>query len=264
MGTKISWADETWNPIVGCSKISAGCTRCYAEKMAYRLASMGIPFYDMVQEEGFWNGRIEFVESALTKPLHWRRPRRIFVCSMSDLFHESISFDWIDRVFAVMALCPQHQFMCLTKRAKRMREYIYSVRHDPRINHAIIAMDEKYTANMVHWPLPNIHLGVTVENQDNVGRIADLIQTPAAKRFISFEPLLSRVDISCPLNGINCAVVGCESGPKARLCNLNDLMYLVNCLLCEGVKVHVKQIPLDGKCNKEISQWPEEFRIREV
>ena len=124
------------------------------------------------------------------------------------------------------------------------------------------------------WPLPNVHLGVTVENQDNVGRIVDLVKTPRSEDFISFEPLLGRID--CPridavgrgpkniLEDVSYAFIGCESGPKARLCDLDDIRYMMQQCRAASVKVHVKQVPLDGKCNKNMSQWPVEFQVREV
>ena len=280
--------DIFWSPIVGCSKISAGCQNCYAERQAVRLRGItdaqclrnrsqrnltNAIAYGKVTAKNKWTGETALRRHELTKPQHWRKPRKIFVVSMGDLFHESVPFEWIDRVFAVMALCPQHQFMCLTKRAGRMREYIASVRHEPRINHAIIAMDEKYTANFVKHPLPNVHLGVTVENQDNVGRIADLIQTPAAKRFVSFEPLLGKIDFRETMHDgrfcgdfIDYAFIGCESGPRARLCTLEDIWYITGqCGIAGGyIKQHIKQIPLNGKCNKKIKEWSPEFQIREI
>lgn len=281
----ISWTDGTWNPIIGCSKISAGCANCYAERMACRQSAMGNLNYAQVVNTGWknhWNGKTVFVESALTKPLHWRKPRKIFVCSMSDLFHESVSFEWIDRVFAVMALCPQHQFMCLTKWAGRMREYIQSLMlghrkladalraiGEDRITTRLLVM-QAYGVKMgdggnpPYNPFPNVHLGVTVENQDNVGRIADLIQTPAAKRFVSFEPLLGDVYVPEGLWDIDYAFIGCESGPRPRLCSHTDIKWLIHRCRDAAVKIHIKQIPLNGKCNKKIDEWPNGFKVREI
>ncbi|MFA6281872.1 MAG: DUF5131 family protein, partial [Candidatus Omnitrophota bacterium] len=149
MSTKIEWTNETWNPVVGCSKISEGCENCYAEKMACRLTSMEyaeydrshdgeasmsdakpVGYYDSVTDlsKRQWNGRTVLVESALEKPLHWKKPRKIFVCSMGDLFHESVPFDWVDKVMAIIVLCPQHTFQVLTKRPERMAEYFCGLR----------------------------------------------------------------------------------------------------------------------------------------
>ena len=265
MGTKISWADESWNPIVGCSKISAGCANCYAEKMAYRQACMGNMAYNKVvmQSRPKWTGKTVFVESALTKPLHWRKPRKIFVCSMSDLFHESVPIThfgidggkpgWLDRIFCdVIGWAPQHQYMVLTKRPKRMKEYMDK----------LYAGLTKFHHGKEVSPLPQLHLAVTVENQDNVGRIRDLARTPYAKGFVSFEPLLGRIVL--PNNAFDYAFIGCESGPNARLCSLDDIRYMMQQCREADVKIHVKQIPLDGKCNKNIKEWPKEFQIREI
>lgn len=121
--SKIEWTDATWNSIVGCSFVSAGCANCYAARMADRLASMGLNQYEMATSKGGWIGQAVLVDSAAEKPLRWKRPRRVFVNSMGDLFHESVPFEWIDRVIAVIALCPQHTFQILTKRPLRMKEY---------------------------------------------------------------------------------------------------------------------------------------------
>ncbi|KKL26740.1 hypothetical protein LCGC14_2392260 [marine sediment metagenome] len=303
MSTKISWADKSWNPIVGCSKISAGCANCYAERQAIRLRGMGQEQYSNVvwpkhfegaENKKGWNGKTIFVESALTKPLHWRKPRKIFVCSMSDLFHESVPFEWIDRVFAVMALCPQHEFKVLTKRAGRQLEYMTEPKADARDCYNGIVKPEvqfrvhKRALGMVHerqqtdkpnynmwngiWPLLNVHLGVTVENQDNVGRIAELIRTPAAKRFVSLEPLLGEIAVNPELLlEITYAFIGAESKVPAKgkpghrpLCTLENIDELIGQCQDVGVSVHVKQIPLNGKCNKNFDEWPPEFQVREV
>ena len=267
--TKISWADESWNPIIGCSKISAGCLNCYAEKMAYRLAAMGTPFYDMVQEEGRWNGTTEFVNSALTKPLHWRKPRKIFVCTMSDLFLAPA--EWIDRVFAVMALCPQHQFMCLTKRAGRMREYIVDMKTQVRIAGAA-SQGARTTIDLgrfwgaAGWPIKNVHLGVTVENQDNVGRIADLRATPAAGKFVSLEPCLGGIDFGeNGLDGIDKVIVGSESIGRGcgRECKIEWVRDIVQQCRNAKSKIHIKQLSIDNKLLKDINLFPDDLRIRE-
>ena len=285
MATKISWADESWNPIVGCSKTSAGCQNCYAERMAGRQANMGnINYQEVVcmrpdadtviranQHIGKWGGNTVFVESALTKPLHWRTPRKIFVVSMGDLFHESVPFEWIYEILAVVILCPHHEFKFLTKRAEMM--YMFFNQPDLWSHHLPQAIRPYLSKMRVSPPycllkkqIPNLHLGVTVENQDNVGRIADLVQTPAAKRFVSFEPLLSYTHAMVGVRGIDYAFIGCESGPKARLlsCTLADIAQLRDDCRNAGAKVHIKQIPLGGNCNKDITQWPKEFQVREI
>ncbi len=276
MGTKISWADESWNPIVGCSKISAGCANCYAEKMAHRQAHMeikrGAPdmYGDVLTVCGKWDGTTKFVESALTKPRHWRNPRKIFVCSMSDLFHESVPFEWVDRVFGAiddvrsyreLRFLQNHTYMILTKRAQRMREYFSG-----GSKYTFYPNWQSHVLTGHEIPIGHVHLGVTVENQDNVGRIDDLVRTPAAKRFLSIEPMLEDIAFrQRRLEHIDYVYLGCESnGPPERLCSLDDMVHQMKRCWRAGVKIHVKQIPLNGKCNKNINEWPKEFRVREV
>lgn len=216
--TGIEWTDSTWNPIVGCSVLSPGCTNCYAMKMAARLETMGQPIYAghtvKTKAGAVWTGKVELSNwGQVIKPLQWKRPRRIFVNSMSDLFHENLPDEAIDQVFAVMALAPQHTFQVLTKRAERMRDYFTKRRFrdtdplDARMDAISAAMDAIAPA---HWckreledyspkglPLPNVWLGVSTEDQPRADeRIPHLLATPAAKRFISAEPMLGLMDLS--------------------------------------------------------------------
>jgi protein gp37 len=229
--SNIEWTDSTWNPIVGCSKVSPGCANCYAETMAGRLAAMNQRAYqDVVNAPDLrygprstWNGTTRLVESALAIPLRWKKPRKIFVCSMSDLFHENTPFEWVDKVFAVMALCPQHAFQVLTKRPERMREYLQtrtSMDASARYGRApqwyqklTDWLDEgaggflgnggawdrcHAAAEMLHLeqPLPNVWLGTTAEDQQRYDeRIKYLLACPAAVRFLSLEPLLGAIDL---------------------------------------------------------------------
>lgn len=181
--TKIEWTDKVWNPLAGCSKVSAGCRNCYAEKMAKRLVAMGQDKYTgTVDERGLWTGKINLDEQALTLPLRTKKPTRFFVNSMSDLFHENVPDEWITRIFEVMYRAEQHTFQILTKRPKRMMEYLTS------------SITKKVYPGL---PLPNVWLGVSVENQRAADeRIPLLLQTPADVRFLSCEPLLGPVDLS--------------------------------------------------------------------
>jgi protein gp37 len=173
--TGIEWTDATWQPITGCSVVSPGCTNCYAMRLAgtrlqHHPSRAGLT--TMSKAGPVWNGQVRLNEQWLTQPIAWKRPRRIFVCAHGDLFHESIPDEWIDRVFAVVALCPQHTFQVLTKRNKRMRDYCSN-----------------------HRVLPNVWLGVSCEDQQRVNeRIPDLLDTPAAVRWVSAEPLLGPID----------------------------------------------------------------------
>lgn len=214
--SKIEWTGKTWNPIVGCSVATPGCTNCYAMSMAHRLASNpATPQYhgttQMSRGGPVFTGKIALAETILTKPLRTKKPTTWFVNSMGDLFHENAPCDWIDQVFAVMALCPQHTFQVLTKRAARMRDYFAG--HDllERIGHAahkidwratqrellIQGSDEDIAPSPPIWPLPNVWLGVSAEDQRRANeRIPHLLQTPAVCRFTSAEPLLGPVDLT--------------------------------------------------------------------
>jgi len=187
MGDKsaIEWTDATWNPVTGCTKISPGCKHCYAERLAVRLQAMGNPRYRNAFDVTLHPDQIEL-------PLRWRRPRRIFVNSMSDLYHEAVPDEYIQRVFDVMVRAEQHVFQVLTKRSERLPEI----------------------ARRLPWP-PNVWQGVSVENADYVTRIADLRKVPAAVRFLSVEPLLGPI-VDLPLDGIHWVICGGESGHERR------------------------------------------------
>lgn len=242
----IEWTDATWNPIVGCSIVSPGCTNCYAMKWAHS-GMKPVKHYDgttkVVNGHAVWTGKInQAPEHILTAPLSWKKPRRIFVNSMGDLFHEDVPDAWIDQVFAVMALCPQHTFQVLTKRAKRMRKYLSITKQaaDWRVHLSVAAKYSfgRYIDEMFPWPLPNVWLGVSCEDQTRAEeRIPDLLATPAAIRFVSAEPLLNTIDFKsslrptcdrCPpwetpcvhkcehVSRIDWVIAGGESGPGAR------------------------------------------------
>ena len=192
----IEWTDATWNPTTGCTKVSPACANCYIERTP--------PF--RVRGRKFVNGRIplELHENRLSAPLHWKRPRRVFVNSLSDLFHEDVPTAFIDRVFKVMQQARQHQFQVLTKRPQRMRRFLSS--------------EVSVPWGGFDWPKPwggHIWCGVSVENAAFKWRIDELRETPAAVRFLSIEPLLGDLGV-LDLRGIHWVIVGGESGPRLR------------------------------------------------
>jgi protein gp37 len=194
----IEWTEATWNPVAGCSMVSPGCTNCYAQRMAARLSAIGVKKYiGTTRKSGrraVWTGKVRFDGPALSIPLKWRKPKRIFVNSMSDLFQTPVPEDFIRNVWSVMEKAHWHTFQILTKRPERMRDVLVSGK----------------------FPiLKNVWLGTSVENQDNADRIATLREVPAQVRFVSFEPLIGPV-IDPNLLGIHWAIVGGESGPGAR------------------------------------------------
>lgn len=210
--TEIEWATDVWNPVTGCTKVSPGCKFCYAERVATR----------------YWGARkftdVRLHPDRLDAPLHWRRPRRIFVNSMSDLFHEAVPDEFLDRIFTVMALAPRHTFQVLSKRAERMHAYLVSSDTPGRVAHAILRGDQWSTKPGGDWPLRNCWMGVSVEDQARADeRIPWLLKTPAAVRFLSVEPLLGPVDLNRFLRpggrdgaaerpGVDWVIVGGESG----------------------------------------------------
>jgi len=274
----IQWCDVTWNPIRGCSMAKGselgGCLNCYAARQASRFTGEGSPFagFARVTENGpRWTGKVELVEKHLTDPLKWKAPRRVFVNSMSDLFHEALHLAEIDRIFDVMERCPQHTFQVLTKRPGWMRHYMATM-----------------VTQRPSWPLPNVWLGVSVEDQATAGaRIPLLLRTPAAVRFVSYEPALGPVDWghACVSDGaraglaaLDWIIVGGESGPGARPFDVQWARDTVAQCRDAGVACFVKQLGarprgpeqsvpdwvsrLDRKGgNWEV--WPDDLRVRE-
>ena len=260
--TKISWADESWNPIVGCSVVSPGCTNCYAMKMAgTRLANH--PMYACLTKPSkggpVWTGKVRFVHTALMKPLHWKKPRRVFVNSMGDLFNEGVSDVWISRVFAVMALCPQHQFIILTKRADTMQNYC-----DAAHRCGMQWLLNVEWAPAEQWPLPNVILGVSVEDQARADeRIPLLLETSAALHCISYEPALGPIDFSPWIEHLDWLIMGGESGLGHRPMDPAWAYDVRDQCAAAGVPFFFKQwggarpgslALLDGREHKE---WPE-------
>ena len=214
--TKIEWADATVNAVNGCSVTSPGCTNCYAMRLAgtrmkHHPSRQGLTIDSKAGP--VWTGEVRLHEPALLQPLRWKRPRRIFWNAHGDLFHPAVPDEWIDRVFAICALTPQHTHMILTKRSARMREYVADVVHrsmSPVLDYMLRnERPERHWPGVgfgfnfvLKWPLPNVWLGVSVEDQARRDRVLDLAQTPAALRFISAEPLLSGLTLTdVPLNG---------------------------------------------------------------
>ncbi len=287
--TGISWTNATWNPIRGCTRVSEGCRHCYAERVAARFSGPGQPYEglavrklrvisdDEQRVEARWTGDVRFVAEHLADPLRWRRPRRIFVNSMSDLFHEALTNEQIAAVFGVMAAAGSHTFQVLTKRSRRMREWFAWARRDftdrqrgiasaPNTFRAMLdaafdvlgppskpALDAAWHAHDDdRWPLPNVWLGVSAENQAAADeRIPDLLATPAAVRWVSAEPLLGPLNLNakCPpfyaphlrSDRISWVVAGCESGPGARPADVEWFRALRDQCATAGVAFFLKQ-----------------------
>ena len=273
MPTKIEWADESWNPIrarnretgrVGhfCIHKSPGCANCYAERMQPRF---GNPVRFAAQDAD----KVELFldEKTLPQPLRWRKPRTIFVCSMTDLFLESVPDLWIDRVFGVMATARHHRFQVLTKRSDRMREYLCRIQDDeetgterwadavcravPEIDNGLV--DDRCTDV---WPLPNVWHGISAEDRARKDRIDELRATPAAIRFLSLEPLLEDLG-ELDLTGIGWVIVGAESGPKARMMEPEWARSIRDQCGTAGVPFFMKQMTKKGPI-------PDDLFLREM
>jgi protein gp37 len=289
--TAIQWTDKTWNPTTGCTRVSPGCKNCYAFALhdmrhAAHKAGKAVP-----KQYAKPFTELQMFDDRLTDPLSWRKPCRVFVNSMSDLFHKNVPDEFIDHVFAVMALARRHTFQVLTKRSDRMRDYLTS-----RAKSAQFWKDaarslgwslEFEGISLVPFPLPNVWLGVSVEDQTRADeRIPLMLQTPAAVRFLSCEPLLGPLEFSDvtkrsdavqqlgkkALTGIHWLIVGGESGPGARTLNPSWVKDIVNQCRAAGVACFVKQLGsnvLDfagvvrDKKGGDMNEWPAELRVRE-
>lgn len=298
--TSIEWTQETWNPVRGCSKISPGCENCYAMHQAARFSGEGQPYQGLVKRSPTnWTGEVRLIESALFEPLRRRKPTTWFVNSMSDLFHEQLPFEAIDYIVAVMALTPQHTFQVLTKRAERMAEYFSDAEVGYRIYRLITTwLDEgrpgplgrqwdrchdltgrsasgtgRIEGTFWRLPLPNLWLGVSVENQKYAEeRIPRLLETPAAVRFLSCEPLLGPIDLErahrtreklenwLEPTRVDWVVVGGESGDNARPCDPSWVRRMVKDCRMSRVPCFVKQLGSNIVEEEETHDWPNPYR----
>lgn len=327
--TGIAWTDATWNPVRGCSRVSEGCRNCYAEAVAARFSGPGQPYEGLArrvplkhstQDVPRWTGKVRMVEHVLDQPLRWTRPRRIFVNSMSDLFHESIPYEQIARIFGVMLLAERHTFQVLTKRPKRMAEWFRWIGSNPVHLAETAASPKRYVvgaaasclailgaslsdgqargplftawiagrlmpapdaAIRMRWPLPNVWLGVSVEDQATADeRIPLLLEAPAAVRFVSAEPLLGPVVFGLAYSErveIDWVIVGGESGAGARPMDVAWARSIVAECRAAGVPVFVKQLgahPFDmgtlpserllsDRKGADPSEWPADLRVQE-
>lgn len=303
--TKIQWTEATWTPIrarplfsdkIGwhCEHVSEGCRNCYAESLNKRLGT-GLDFKPGHKRDL----KIFLDEKMLMKPLHWKKPRMIFVCSMTDLFADFVEDEWLDKMFAVMALCPHHTFQILTKRPARMRGYLES-RCSPDAKVSAEAEPIRRAINAIpnglgnrrgalETPLPNVWLGTSTEDQAAYDeRLPELMQTPAAVRFLSIEPLIGPI-VPDPESLVDWIIIGGESGPHARVCRAEWIRDIVGPAKSTGVAIFVKQlgarfvdekngiagrmttVPDEVEITRrlkdakggDIDEWPD-FRIREM
>ncbi len=292
--TKIEWTEDVWNPVTGCTKVSPGCAHCYAERMSKRLKGR----YGYPADDPF---KVTLHHDRLDQPLHWRKPRTIFVCSMGDLFHEDVPHKFIAQVFNTAMRChhegKDHTFIFLTKRPERMATFFREAGQVESQYGFPVNRGGEWTASLT----PNVWLGVTAENQEQADkRISILLQIPAAKRFVSIEPMLGPVELEaawhgyltgwktesdhhpqcsgwsngeCDCNGVpvqvqtnklDWVIVGCESGPGRRRCDNDWIRQVVADCRSAEVPVFVKQIQdKEDKVIKDISQFPADLQVRQ-
>jgi len=239
--TRIEWTDTTWNPVTGCSPISAGCEHCYAKSMATRLRGRcgypsDDPFAVAVHTDRFCD------------PLRWRKPRRIFVCSMGDLFHHDVPREAISNVFTMASACPRHTFQILTKRPHRMRAMVTSLLRD--------------SGGDLRRPWPNVWLGVTAENNEVANdRLRVLLRSPAAVRFVSIEPMLGPVDLMTGRKWIprhlHWVICGQETGPSARPCDPAWVERMSDQCVDLGIPFFAKRLPREYSGRVCRREWPD-------
>jgi protein gp37 len=316
----ISWTDVTWNPIRGCTRVSEGCRNCYAEGVAARFSKPGQAYEGLAgfkilengERDARWTGKVRFVEEHLLDPLRWRKPRRVFVNSMSDLFHEEVKIEWIAKIFNIMASAttecgkrhkhkeecwtgPGHTYQILTKRPERMKAMV--TEELPQFASEYMPGDCALSLAMeMDWPLPNVWLGTSVEDQATAdARIPALLSTPAAVRFISAEPLLGPLELreewyKCPAKEphpgvawcpcLGWVIVGGESGAGARPFHIEWARNLKYQCMDACIPLFIKQlgahpqeflpntlrpmgIRLDDRKGGDWNEWPADLRVRE-
>lgn len=306
--TSIEWTEKSWQVTRGCSRESPGCQHCYAEDIAVRFSGPGKPFEQVIHpRHKKWNGTLLALPESLAGPFSWRKPSKVFVNSMSDLFHESVPDDYIAAVFAVMGMARQHTFQVLTKRASRMRHWFDALPLAPWHSVLYPALKkylgpEEFSKLIgrvidVRWPFANVGLGVSVEDHQRAEeRIPELLQCPAAVRFLSCEPLLGPVNLDSikyqagmygwlsafndgawpELGKVHWVIVGGESGPQARPMALEWAQAIVRACQEDGTPVFVKQLgrhpyiagapadwPISDRRGAVMAEWPESLRVRE-
>jgi len=268
--TKIPWTDASWNPIRYedgwmCTKVSPGCWNCYAESMNLRFGNN--------YRYGDFSSKAEFSldEDVLNQPLHWHKPRHIFVQSMGDLFHKDIPFEWIDRIMAIIALHQQHIFQVLTKRPDRMEKYFGKEYQQTRRDNIdkemqIIKRNPYFFIQDVcggGLTLPNLWLGVSVETEKYLCRVNALNEIPAAIRFVSLEPLLEEMHIEDYLKRLQWVICGPETGSRRRPCKREWIESIIKQCDAAGLPVFVKALPIGKRISHDPAEWPEHLRRQE-
>lgn len=297
MSTKIPYCELTWPVTAGCTKCEIGCKNCWAIKSAQRLKGKGIRGYDKVVDKDGWTGHIELMPWNLDKPLHWRKPRRIFVNSMSDLFHPDVTNEYRHKVFTITQEAFWHTYLIFTKRVDELLAFVGTcIQHD-KFGKPIEPSNGKYYHACYAWPHPNVQFILSLSTQKEAEeKIPILLQIPAAVRGLSLEPLLEPMDLRCVIVGprrrcvydclrgcaasesgviydnvcgsVGWVIIGCESLPGGKAGRFQDgfieaAINLVHQCQAASVPVYVKQIPINGKVSRKMNEWPKELQVKQ-
>lgn len=261
MSTAIEWTDDSWNPVVGCTKVAPECANCYAERihtMRHKAYLQGKPIPSCYAHPF---DKVVFLPERLDRPRHWQKPKKVFVGSMTDLFHEQVKTGWLDQIFAIMAMTPHITYQLLTKRPARMREYLSDLTLPQRVNKAAAEIDDVLGLQGGVFPLRNVWVGVTPTKDED---ITTLLDTPAAIRFVSIEPIIRSWDLApylgavdcqdigldhlynrdgygCWIDGLDWVICGGETGPNRRYINSYWVSHLRNQCVANGVPFFFKK-----------------------
>lgn len=269
VNSRIEWCDTSWNPISGCTAVSEGCRFCFAAAFAARgLTPKYAGLTRRIDGRAVFNGTVRLHEDLLDMPLHWKKPRRIFVNSMSDLFHPDVPFEFVDKVFGVAALCPQHRFLILTKRPELMATYFVDIDYPKHIDYEkcrIVSRmpDQERPVDEYARPLGNVWFGTSCETQQTADeRIPHLLRVPGIK-FLSLEPLLEPIKELRLRDGVGWVIVGSESGPHCRVCHNFWVRDILEQCRNAHVPCFIKQLQIHGRVSHDMSEWPVDLRVRE-
>ncbi len=276
--SKIPYCERNWETTGGCDKIKSGCQNCYAIKLIHRFSCNPVHKgrYKGLIKDGNWTGKIKLFEDRLEQPLHRWTPTTYFVNSRSDLFHKDVPWEFIDKIHAVMALCPQHTFLLFTKRWERALKYYTDETYGGDMRAAVIETNAKHLSTASHreafpwldencgarliWPQANVHLYFSASTQAEVDEAWRYLNPiPAAVKGWSLEPLLENIIVPPGADGV---IIGAESGPNRRPCKLEWIESLVSQCQNAGTSVYVKQIEIDGKVCSDVTKFPEHLQVR--
>ncbi len=275
MNDKGKYWDEAWNTVIGCTKCSLGCKNCWAFDLHMQRFRAYCQGKKVPEQYAKTFSEIQLLENRIEMPLHWRNPRTVFVNNMGDTFHPDVPFEFVDKMMIIIANCKQHKYLMLTKRPQKMLDYFkdfpkeifeaHKTFNKHKFKDNLIDKLQKHRLVFRHFssfPPENLWLGTTICNQAEKPKRDILVQIPAVHRWLSIEPLLEDLG-ELNLDGIDHVVIGCESGPNRRPCKIEWIESIVEQCMTAGVRCYVKQVDMDGKVSKNMSEWPQELQVRD-